>query len=159
MTRFLTAATMTLALTGASALAMTPVEKVDVEADLTVIENDAAASVWSGLEGDLETALAERLVDQIAEDGATIEVEIDTLELANSFEKQIGIADSEISGDVKIKVPGLANNERYTLTVSSEQAQGYFPDGTVVADLTMGSETYYQAIVAAFAENIAQKLQ
>lgn len=159
MTRFLTAATVAFALTGTSALALTPVEKIDVEADLTAIENRAAASVWTGLEGDLETALAERLANQIADDGATIEVEIDALELANSFEQQIGIADSEISGDVKIKVPGLANNERYTLTVSSEQAQGFYPDGTVVADLTLGSEAYYQAIVAAFAENIAQKLQ
>ncbi|KIC48597.1 hypothetical protein [Tateyamaria sp. ANG-S1] len=159
MKRFLLTTAAALTLAGTAALATIPVGEIDVQTDLTAIENEKAASVWSGLDADLETALAERLAPQIEERGAKIEIDIDEVELANSFEQSIGTADSVLSGEVKIKVPGLANNERYTLTVTTDQAQQYFPDGTVMADLTLGSDIYYEAIIAAFADNVVKKLQ
>lgn len=134
------------------------VQSVEVEADLTAVENTEAASVWRDLSSDLETEIAERLVSKIGEDGASIEIEIDSVELANSLSQAMGVADSKLVGDVEIDAPGLFNKVDYTLTVSGEQAVAYYPDGTQVADLTVGSEVYYNAMLDAFADNVVSKL-
>lgn len=134
------------------------VQSVEVEADLTAVENTEAASVWKDLSSDLETEIAERLVSKIGEDGASIEIEIDSVELANSLSQAMGVADSKLVGDVEIDAPGLFNKVDYTLTVSGEQAVAYYPDGTQVADLTVGSEVYYNAMLDAFADNVVSKL-
>ena len=150
--------TAAAALFATSAIASTEVQSVEVEADLTAIENSAAASVWKDLSADLETEIAERLVSKIGEDGASIEIEIDSVELANSFSQAVGVADSKLVGDVEIDAPGLFNKIDYTLTVSGEQAVAYYPDGTEMADLTVGSEVYYNAMLDAFADNVVSKL-
>lgn len=151
--------TAAAALFATAAAASTDVQSVEVEADLTAIENVEAASVWKSLSDDLETEIAERLVTKIGEEGASIEIEIDSVELANSFTQSLGIADSKLVGDVEIDAPGLFNKIDYTLTVSGEQAVAYYPDGTEVADLTVGSEVYYEAMLDAFADNVVSKLQ
>ena len=156
MTRFTAAAVAALMAT--SVAASEGVQSIEVETDLTAIQNIEAAQVWTSIDEDLKTKIAERLVTAIGEDGATIEVEIDSVELANTFTQATGIADSKLMGDVEIDAPGLFNEIDYRLTVSSEQAVAYYPDGTKAADLTMGSEVYYNAMLDAFADNIVGKL-
>lgn len=145
------------ALTATGAMAAGGVESIEVEADLSAIQNVEAAQVWTNLGADLETEIAERLIGRIDENGASIKVDINEVELANSFTQSLGIADSKLIGDVEIDAPGLLNKVDYTLTVTSEQAIAYYPDGTSAADLTMGSDIYYQAMLDAFADNIASK--
>lgn len=157
-TLFLTTATATV-FAASAALAATAVKDIEVKVDLAAIENISAAQVWTTLGSDLETAIAERLVGQLDEDGATVNIDIDEVELANSFQQAIGFADSKLTGDVDIDVPGLGNNDKYTLTVRSEQAVSYFPDGTAITDLTTGSAVFYRAMVNAFADNVVEKLK
>jgi hypothetical protein len=155
MKRFVLSAMTTM--TATAALAANAVATIEVDADLSAIRNIEAAQVWSTLDTDLETEIAERLVGRIDDKGAAITVDINEVELANSFTQALGVADSKLIGDVEIDAPGLFNKIDYTLTVTSEQAIAYYPDGTSVADVSMGSEIYYQAMLNAFADNIAAK--
>lgn len=155
MKRFVWSAMTTM--TATAALAAGAVATIEVDADLSAIRNVEAAQVWSTLDTDLETEIAERLVGRIDDEGASIAVDINEVELANSFTQALGVADSKLIGDVEIDAPGLFNKIDYTLTVTSEQAIAYYPDGTSVADLSMGSEIYYQAMLDAFADNIVAK--
>lgn len=155
MKRFVWSAMTTM--TATAALAASEVATIEVDADLSAIRNVEAAQVWSTLDTDLETEIAERLVGRIDDEGAAITVDINEVELANSFTQALGVADSKLIGDVEIDAPGLFNKIDYTLTVTSEQAIAYYPDGTSVADLSMGSEIYYQAMLDAFADNIVAK--
>lgn len=155
MKRFVLSAMTTM--TATAALAASAVATIEVDADLSAIRNVEAAQVWSTLDTDLETEIAERLVGRIDDEGASITVDINEVELANSFTQALGVADSKLIGDVEIDAPGLFNKIDYTLTVTSEQAIAYYPDGTSVADLSMGSEIYYQAMLDAFADNIVAK--
>ncbi len=143
--------------------ASTLVQDIEVTADVSALQNREAVAVWSDLETDLKTSIAAELVNQIApedaEEAAEIEIEIDTVSLASSFETQMGIADSKLVGDVKIDLPGTADDERYTLTVAAEQATVYYPEGTDVTVLNVGSDVFYTAMIDAFAHNVAEKLK
>ncbi|MGR3760255.1 hypothetical protein ACUXV3_08980 [Roseobacteraceae bacterium NS-SX3] len=146
-----------------AAAAGTMVSEIEVNADLSAIETYEAAQVWTGLESDLETALAERLVDQIAEKGAEdtaeIEIDIDTVSLASNFEQALGVGEWVLKGDVDIDMPDPSKNMNYTLTVSADQANVYYPEGTDPAALTVNSTEFYSAIVDAFADNVVSKLK
>ncbi|KUP91481.1 hypothetical protein [Tritonibacter horizontis] len=143
--------------------AATLVQDIEVKADVSALQNSQAVAVWSTLESDLETALAAELVNQLADDdtegAAEIDVEIDTVALASGFEAQMGIADSVLEGDVSVDLPGSKDDQRYTLTVTAQQANVYYPEGTDVTDLHVGSEVFYTAMVDAFAIHVAEKLK
>ncbi|WP_299965545.1 hypothetical protein [uncultured Roseobacter sp.] len=155
MKRFTITATALLLSTGA--YAASSVQSVEVEADLTAVQNAEAAQVWGNLSADLEAEIAERLVSRIDDEGATVEVDIDEIELANMFTQTIGTADSKLVGDVEIDAPGLFNKMDYTLTVSAEQAMAYYPSGTTPGEVLVDSQVYYDAMLDAFADNIASK--
>lgn len=145
-----------------AAYAKSNVASVDVEAELSAVENFEAAKAWSQLDTDLETEIAERLVYQIApegEDGAEIVVDIDEVALANNFEANLGIGEWTLVGDVDIDMPDPSKDMFYTLTVTSDQMDVYYPEGTDIAKVTPDSEVFYNAVVAAFADNVASKLK
>ncbi|MDK3074974.1 hypothetical protein QO034_17935 [Sedimentitalea sp. JM2-8] len=142
-------------------VAETEVSKIDVEADLSAIETYEAAGAWKSLEVDLETAIAERLVTRIADedaDAAEIEVDIDEVALANNFEAALGIGSWSIVGDVDIDMPDPSKDENYTLTVTTDQLDAYYPEGTNTSTLTVESDAFYTAVISAFADNVASKL-
>lgn len=145
-----------------AAVAGSKVSEIDVTADLSAIENHSAATVWTSLETDLETALAEKLVGQIADadiEGAEIHVEIDSVMLASNFEQALGVGEWMLKGDVDIDMPDASKDMRYVLTVSADQLHAYYPEGTDPAVVTVDSELFYNAIVDAFAGNVASKLK
>lgn len=152
------AAATGIALSASPLMADTLVKDVDVQVDLSAIKDIEAAREWNNIEGDLETAIVERLVGKIDDDGSTIVIDVDELEIANAFQSSIGIADSKLMGEVEVKKPGLLNNESYTLTVTAEQAQMYFPAGLDVTVLNIGSTEFYTAMVDAFAEGVVADL-
>lgn len=157
-----TAVAALLSLPLAATAAETAVSDISVEADLSSIQNATAASVWANLPTDLESALAVQLSDQIAadgEDGAQIMIDITSVELASSFESVADLADSRIAGDVVIERPGDQYDEAYSLTVSAEQAAVLLPAGSDIMLLAPGSTEFYTAMVGAFANNIAEKMQ
>lgn len=146
-----------------AAAAGSKVSEIDVTADLSAIENYPAAAVWTSLETDLETALAERLVGQIAGDdtkeAAQIQIEIDSVMLASNFEQALGVGEWMLKGDVDIDMPDASNDLRYDLTVSADQLNAYYPEGTDPSSVAVDSEEFYRAIIDAFAGNVASKLK
>lgn len=134
------------------------VAEIEVTTELDAIQNAEAAVVWANIDIDLAEAIIARLGDRVDPEGTDIVVDIDEVSLANSFEQAIGSEEAYLKGDVLLRVPGPDNNENYTLTVTSVQAQAYYPDGTVIDDLTQGSSVYYQAMIDAFADNIVRNL-
>ena len=134
------------------------VKDIEVEADLSAIENYEAGATWANLAEDLENALAARLSDRLGEDGAEITIKIDTLELANNFEAAADLAESKLSGAVRISNEEPFINDRYELSVSAGAVTAYYPEDAQVETIAVGSEVFYQAMVEAFAENVAQKV-
>ena len=155
MRRFLTTTAAVLIATASTAA--NSVSEIDVQADLTAIENFEAAQVWTNLTTDLEQEIAERLATRIGEDGASVAVDIDEISLANLFTQTAGMAESKLVGDVEIDAPGLFNKMDYTLEVTADQAVAYYPSGTMPGEVTVDSAVYYDAMLDAFADNIASK--
>ncbi|NNK66616.1 MAG: hypothetical protein HKO95_07755, partial [Rhodobacteraceae bacterium] len=75
---------------GAALASDTPVKDVDVEFDLTAVENAEAAQFWADLEKDLETAIITLVADRLAETGSEISIDIDEFSMSNSFEAALG---------------------------------------------------------------------
>lgn len=75
---------------GMAFAAVDTVKEIEVTADLSAIQNADAAAYWGRLEADLEAAIASRLVDRLAEEGAEgarILVDLREVELASAFER------------------------------------------------------------------------
>lgn len=136
----------------------TMVKLIEVSTDLDAVQNAEAATVWANIDQDLAAAITNRLEGHLGSDGADIVIDIDEVSLATSFEQAIGTEDAYLKGDVLLRIPGPENNQNYTLTVSSLQAQAYYPDGTQIEDITQGSAVYYAAMIDAFADNVVRNL-
>jgi uncharacterized surface anchored protein len=146
--------------TAAPVFAATMVKEVEVEVDLEAIENASAAQHWTTISDDLETAIVAKLTDRIAEDGAKISVDIDEVELANSWQSAMGVADSKLMG--RVNVTHESDNtvfDSYDLTVTFEQAGPFFLPGTDMTALTTDSKDYYDGMIAAFADHVVTNLK
>lgn len=149
----------TLIATTGLAQDMTMVREVDVEADLSAVQNPRAAEYWTDIADDLENAIVARLTDRIAEDGVRISVDISEVELANTFENLTNVADTRMVGQVN--VTSETDNTKfnsYELTLSVEQALPYFPPGTVVTAITLENRDYYSGMIEAFAQSVVDRL-
>lgn len=142
-----------------SAFAAQTISEIDVSVDLSAIENSEAARVWTSLGRDLETAIAERVADQLGEDGTEVVVDINEVALATAFENAYALEDSSLVGMVEIRVPGLLNNEGYELRVTAGQAIAALDPTLDRASLTIASEEVYRAMIDAFADNVSMKLK
>ncbi|MES2667240.1 MAG: hypothetical protein V4712_14175 [Pseudomonadota bacterium] len=136
------------------------VKSVEVDVALADVTNTTAAARFANLKPDLENAIATRLVDRTdAENGAKIMIDISELELSNGFTDVFNLADTKLDGVVQIV--GTAENPlttRYELKVDVNTAMVYFPEGTDMASLPADSAVYYDAAIAAFADNVVKKL-
>ncbi|MCF3594436.1 hypothetical protein LZG00_10530 [Rhodobacteraceae bacterium LMO-12] len=142
------------------------VKEIEVQTEIEAIQNAEAATVWHDISADLEAAILARVVDRMDESGAIVMVDIDEVSLANNFELATGLENATLRGWVKIErtykekeQPVEAPEELYELTVSAQQAQVYYPEGTDLSVLEVSSEVFYQAMLAAFADNVVSKLQ
>lgn len=149
----------TLLATTALAQEPTMVKEVDVEADLSAVQNPRAASYWTNIADDLENAIVARLTDRIADDGVKVSVDISEVELANTFENLTNVADTRMVAQVN--VTSETDNTKfnsYELTLSVEQALPYFPPGTVVTAITVENRDYYTAMIEGFAQAVVDRL-
>ena len=141
------------------AFAAQSVKAVDVTADITAISNAQAAVYWANLAADLKLAIVSRIPDRISDSGATITVDISEIELSNSFQELTGASQSKLSGDITIENRTASSGPgKYEMSVTVEQAGGFFPAGTDLATLTMDSPAYYQALIAAYADGVVRRL-
>lgn len=152
--------TATFLASTAPAFAMTMIKEVDVSADLEAIKNPKAATYWTKVSDDLENAIVARLTDRIADNGAKITIDIDEVELANSFQETMGIADSKLVGSVSV----TSDNDNtvfdgYVLTISYADTVPFFPEGTDMMKITNDSKEHYDAMIAAFATRVVADLK
>ena len=115
------------------------VAKIDVQVDLSAVQNEDAAAYWANLEADLENALAARLVDRLVTeeakpdadgkiDGAQIVVDIREVELANALQRELNLGDAVLVGQVTVKDDtDNSNADGYELTTSLETPRSWFP--------------------------------
>lgn len=140
--------------------AETIVREVEVSVDMEALQNTNAAAHWTSLADDLENAIVGALVGQTGEEGAKVSVDIDEVELASSFQSAVGVADSKLIGDVAVTHDSDNTKfDNYELTVTFEQAGPFFLPGTDLSAITTDSAEYYDAMVAAFADHVVQKLK
>lgn len=157
-----TVSAITLA-AGAQA-AQTPVEKITVETDLGAIQNQAAARHFTTLADDLESAIATRIAPErlVSEQvgGSKITIDIDELELSNTWANLHDLSQSKLSGIVKVSSDvDNSKYDTYTLSVAYPDVIAVLPEGTDPATLTMDSAVYYQAMIGAFADHVVDKLK
>ncbi len=149
------------ALMSGGVLAATPVMigEIDAQVDLTALTNPMAAERYGNIEGDLESAVAALLTDRIAEVGLAIMIDISEVELSDSFLETMSVADTHLVGDVQVfDKENNGNHDAYKLTVDINQAMMFFPEGIDVVTLTASSDTYYDAMIAAFAQGVVERL-
>ncbi|MDQ2095189.1 hypothetical protein [Rhodalgimonas zhirmunskyi] len=156
-----------LALASMAQAEIVPVKEVDVEVDMTAVQDAPAAGKWAELSSDLEAAILERLAGQITDDqkAAVVMVDIDEVSLASNFAAALG-KDSHLTGVVEINdVTSVAKSEErdtnlafYKLDVTAMSIGEYLPEGFDLASAP-DDDVYYNAMVQAFADNIASRLQ
>ena len=166
-----------LAATALIALLSTPlhaavdnVARIDATVDVSAIKDTQAATFWANLEADLENAIAARLTDRLASkeakpdsdgkiDGAQIIVDINEVELASAFERELNLGDAVLVGDVTIRADtDMANTDTYELTVSLENAKVVVPEGKMLVLSTDTGEAY-KRLVEAFADGVVSRLK
>ncbi len=146
--------------TAAPLSAETIVREVEVTADMDALQNSAAAAHWTNLSADLENAIVGALVGRTGEEGAKITVDIDEVELANSYQSSIGTADSRLVGDVAVTHDSDNTKfDAYELTVTFEDAGPFFLPGTDLTAITTDSQEYYDAMIATFADHVVRNLK
>lgn len=148
------------ALNGTTALAeVEKVAEVKVTADVTAIQNEKAAAYWSNIAADLQNAILTRLIDRVAEDGATITIDLREVELASSFERAINASDAVLVGQVNVSDDNDNTNfNAYELSVSLGTAASVSADGTAYYFDTLDTPEAYQALVNSFADNVVKRL-
>lgn len=166
-----------LAATALIALLSTPlyaavdnVARIDATVDVSAIKDTQAATFWANLEADLENAIAARLTDRLVSqeakpdadgkiDGAQIIVDINEVELASAFERELNLGDAVLVGDVTIRDDtDMANTDTYELTVSLENAKVVVPEGKMLVLSTDTGEAY-KRLVEAFADGVVSRLK
>ena len=149
------------ALSGTFAIAeVEKVAEVKVTADVTAIQNEKAAAYWSNIAADVQAAILSRLVDRVAEDGATITVDLREVELASSFERAINASDAVLVGQVNVSDDtDNTNFNAYELSVSLGTAASVSADGTAYYFDTLDTPEAYQALVNSFADNVVKRLE
>jgi|GEM_PF-880344 len=153
---FLTASALTVPVFAADP-AM--VKEIEVSIDLPAISNPAAALRYTHIADDLKAAIAARLVDRLGEDGMKISVDLSEVELSSSFTDAIGAADTRLVGAVKISdEKDNSHFKTYELTLDVNQAKPFFPATVDLSKLSANSDDFYNAMIAAFADNVVKSL-
>ena len=148
------------ALAGTTVLAaVEKISEVVVTADLTAVKNEKAAAYWSNVAADVQNAIAARLVDRIADDGAKITVDLREVELASSFERAINASDAVLVGQVNVSdLKDNTNFNAYELSISLGTAASVSADGQTFYYDTLDTPEAYQALVNSFADNVVKRL-
>ncbi len=127
-------------------------------ADLTAVQNPAAAAYWSTLDTDLEAAIIARLTDRLGDEGARVLVDIREIELASAFERAVNLGDAVLVGEVNIVDPtNNANFNAYELSVSLGTTRFVVPEGQTVI-LSADDRASYQALIDTFADGVVERL-
>ncbi|NJM82529.1 MAG: hypothetical protein HC844_08535 [Tabrizicola sp.] len=135
------------------------ISSIDVTADLTAISNEKAAAYWGNLETDLEAAIAARVTDRLADDGAEIKIDIREIELANALERGLDLADAVLVGMVHVvDDTDNSNYNSYELSVSLGSTALVFPEGETVVVNIADTPDAYSRLIEVFADGVVKRL-
>lgn len=150
-----------LAISGHANAADPPtVRSVDVDVRLDAIQNPKAALYWSNLSADLQNAIAARLVGRVDDDGLDLKIDIEEVSLSDGFDEQLGLADTQLIGDVRMEhQSGDSRLRRYRLGVDVNQARSMLPADVNVTTLPADTRIYYEAMVGTFAQAVVDRLR
>lgn len=152
-----TAAAALLLACATASFAEQKIATVDVTLDASAIENAEAAKFWSTLEGDLEEAIILRVADRTDESGFNIDIDLDEVALATSFQGALGV-ESFLAGDVRVtNSQEVTDFEFYHLRISALQDGRKYGDGELFS--VVETDEYYQALVGKFAESVEMRLK
>lgn len=136
------------------------VQSIDVTVDIAAVQNAAAAEYWGALENDLETAILARVADRTAEEGAMITVDIDEVSLASGFAEAMGIADTRLSGLVKVSDPPQpGRGDSYELTVDVNASLPALGEGFDLTAADIDTARVYRAMIDTFADHVVRNLK
>lgn len=163
MKRILATTAIVLSMISAPVLAADmKVKDVQVSADVGSIKNAQAAQYFANLKSDLHAAIAARLADHAttsqSEKGVTVSVDINEVELANTFQDITNLANTKLEGNVNVFSEDNTALKSFGLAVNVQQAAAFFPAGTDLHTLTLDTPVYYQAMVNAFADAVAKRV-
>lgn len=147
-----------------------PVSQIDVDAQLSAIDNAAAGRYWANLETDLANAIAARLAERgeaaddttvTAETGSRVLIRLESVALTTSYEMLMTDAEAYLEGQVIVTGPQYADGYKLRVSVpgvTAPAASVAVPQGTDVQTLAADSDVYYRAMVEAFAGHVVEKL-
>ncbi len=156
-TMLLTAVSALTLIAAAPTFAETMVKDVSVEMDMSAIKNEKAAAYWANAADDLENAIASRVADRVADKGATVQVDIDELSVADWFETAFNVDQSQLKGHVLLMDNGTHVGS-YDVSVSFKDAVLVMPEGTDVAAIAPDNRDYYSAMIGKFADAVVAQL-
>lgn len=156
-TMMMTAASALALLIATPALSETKVKDVSVEMDLSAIKNEKAAAYWTTAAEDLEAAIVARVADRTGDDGATVQVDIDELSVADWFETAFNIDQSALTGHVLL-MQGGTHLGSYDISVKFADAVLLMPEGSDVTMIAPDNRDYYAAMVNTFADAVVAQL-
>ncbi|WP_424944967.1 hypothetical protein [Aliiroseovarius crassostreae] len=137
----------------------TMVKDIEVEIELDDLNNPSAAGQWANIEDDPKNAIAERLTDRFDDEGVSIIVDMDEVELANTLQSAVGVADSKMAARVKITSSyDHSKYEAYDLSVAFDDILVVLPEDFDLSTLTKDSELYYNGMIDVFADRIVENL-
>lgn len=136
------------------------VKSVDVEVELSAIGNPRAAEYWTSIADDLENAIVAMIANEVSEDGVDLKVDLEEVSLSNGFEENLGLADTRLVGDVTMThASDNTRFDKYQLTVDVNTALPMIPADVDVTILPADSRVYYEAMIAAFAKGVVDRLK
>lgn len=162
MTRIFSVGVIAALLVSTAAVAqdLPTVKSVDVSVELAAIGNEKAAAYWTSIADDLENAIVARITNQIADDGVDLTVDIEEVSLSNGFEETLGLADTRLVATVVQKSDTDERRSRtYELALDVNQATPMIPADVDVTTLPADTRVYYDAMIAAFAEQVVTRLE
>ncbi len=133
---------------------------VTVTADLTAIENDAAADYWSNVSSDLENAIAERLVGPIAASSPMIAVDLREGAMASSFDAALDQPDAVLVGQVNVSDPQNHQSvDGFVLRVSLGSTPKVSANSITIALGSRDPHDAYHSLISAFADGVVERLE
>lgn len=157
-TMLLTAASALMLMSAEPVLAQMTVRNVSVQMDMSAIKNEKAAAYWANAADDLQNAIATRVADRVADTGATVDVDIDELSVADWFDTAFNMEQSQLTGHVLLMDEGTHVGS-YDVSVSFKDAILVMPAGTDVAMIAPDNRDYYAAMINTFADAVVAQLK
>lgn len=135
------------------------IEEIDVIFDLQSLESPTAAEFWADLEGDLEAAIAAKVTDQIADEGSVITIDVDELDMANTFQGALGV-ESVLTGHIEVKnETDPTVNSYYDLRVTVDESGKFETGDDGVQIVAHEREEVYDAVIDTFAKGVVERLR